>query len=77
MARRRWFILICMFAMLLLITAASAESTVTLPENVTVIEAEAFRGLTEAAYFDLPAGVTEIGDGAFRDSGLPSAALRY
>ena len=57
--------------------AADGESVLTLPENLTVIEAEAFRSDTGIVRVDLPAGVTEIGAGAFRDCGSPTAELRY
>lgn len=52
---------------LLVAGTALAESTLTLPEDVTVIEEQAFWG-TDAETIVVPAGVTSIGDGAFGGS---------
>ena len=59
------------------VPALADEGVLTLPTDLTTIEAEAFQGLTDVARIDLPAGVTKIGAGAFRNCGNPSAELRY
>ncbi len=69
--------LCCLLTVLFAVGTAESGGTLTLPGNVTAIEEEAFCGLTGVVQIDLPAGVTEIGAGAFRDSGDPSAELRY
>ena len=77
---KKTFWVLLMFAALALFSvsaAAESETVLTLPENLTVIEAEAFRGDTAIVRVDLPAGVSEIGAGAFRDCGIPSGELRY
>lgn len=70
-----------LFLLLVLALAVSAladtQGLLTLPAGTTTIEAEAFAGLTSATEFDLPASVTTIGSGAFRDTGSGSAQLRY
>lgn len=76
----KWHLKIAALCCLLLALAAgalAAEGTLTLPAALTEIEAEAFAGLTEARRIDLPATVTKIGSGAFRDCGRPSDPLRY
>ena len=77
MTKKCWVAILCALTVSMLFFAAAAENTLTLPENLTTIEAEAFLGMTSVDRFDLPAGVTEIGAGAFRDSGSPSAEPRY
>ena len=71
------FLTIVLLAALSLASALADNGVLTLPTDTTVIEAEAFRGVTGAGQIDLPAGVTEIGANAFRDCGDPSAQLRY
>jgi len=78
MTKKLWTALICAAAVsLFLVTAAADDGILTLPEDLTTIEAEAFQGLTSAGQIDLPAGVTEIQAGAFRNCGRPSDPLRY
>ncbi len=45
-------------------------AVLTLPAGLTVIEAEAFTGLSSAEAVRIPASVTAIGDGAFDGSGV-------
>ena len=61
----------------LLVGTALAENTLTLPADLTTIEAEAFEGLQSVDRIDLPGSVTVIGAGAFRNCGKPTAELRY
>ena len=56
-------ILICVIAL----GAAAAEGTLTLPENVTAIGEEAFRGVSASQVY-LPDGLETIGAKAFADS---------
>lgn len=56
---------------------ALAENTLTLPTGLTTIEEEAFEGLQSVDRIDMPASVTAIGAGAFRNCGKPTAELRY
>lgn len=77
MTREWWTVLLWALIASICLTAAAAESALALPEDLTVIGAEAFRGDTDIAQIDLPAGVTEIGAGAFRDCGRPGSALKY
>ena len=52
---------------------ALAENTLTLPTDLTTIEAEAFEGLQSVDQIDMPGSVTAIGAGAFRNCGKPAA----
>lgn len=72
-------ILIALFCLLLALCAIGLADggVLTLPSGVTVIEDEAFAGLRETQAIELPATVTAIGAGAFRDCGDPAAELRY
>ena len=74
---KKWLFLVTLICAALVVCAASAGGTLTLPEDLTVIEAEAFSGLTGATRIELPASVQQIGAGAFRGTGDPSAELRY
>ncbi|MBQ9197680.1 MAG: leucine-rich repeat domain-containing protein, partial [Clostridia bacterium] len=60
------------------LTAQADESGVLiLPEETRIIESEAFAGMEAVKEIRLPATVTQIGAGAFRDTGESSAPLRY
>ena len=61
----------------LLVGTALAENTLTLPADLTTIEAEAFEGLQSVDRIDLPGSVMAIGAGAFRNCGKPTAEPRY
>ena len=76
-------LLLCVALFLCLIPTAFAENaeSLTIPDGVTVIEAEAFSGCESITQVIIPAGVTRIGYGAFEDcrnllevryNGLPS-----
>lgn len=76
--KRKFAALFLLLALLLAVSAlADTQGLLTLPAGTTVIEEEAFAGLTSATEFDLPASVTQIGAGAFRGAGSGSAQLRY
>ncbi len=80
MKKIRKHILFLTSLLIFLLTGISVhadERVLTLPSEVTVIEEEAFAGLTNVDRIDLPATVTEIGREAFRGSGNPSAERRY
>ena len=47
----------------------------TVPEDVTEIGCEAFYGIRELEYIELPEGLETIGIGAFRNSGLTSIVI--
>ena len=70
-------IALILIGLLVLALGAAAADTITLPSEVTAIEAEAFRGDTAATEFLLPSTITEIGEGAFRDCGDPDGTLKY
>ena len=71
---KKFFLLFCM-VLLVAALPAMAEGTLTLPEDLTSIEAEAFYGDTSLGDVILPEGVTAIGERAFADSSVKSIAL--
>ena len=56
MMKKCWMAIICALTVSMLFFAASAENILTLPENLTTIEEEAFLGMTSVDRFDLPVG---------------------
>ena len=60
-------LLLCLAMVLCLIPAAFAEGaeSLTIPDGVTVIEAEAFSGCESITKLTIPAGISSIGQGAF------------
>ena len=65
-SKNRWIVCIAFMAMLLLMCMQSAfAGVITLPENLKVIENEAFMGDTSLITVILEDGIAEIGDRAF------------
>ncbi|MBQ3155386.1 MAG: leucine-rich repeat protein [Clostridia bacterium] len=66
-----------LLSVFILLLATTALADVTLPENVMVIEPEAFAGCTElTGTLVIPEGVTDIGEEAFKDcAGLTELVL--
>ena len=63
------FVLLSLLFVLLtlLVPADPAQADIVLPDNITVIDAQAFQNTSLSGTLVIPEGVTEIGAQAFQD----------